>query len=61
MTITIDQVEGKVPVTILGIQGDLDASNYQEVIDSATQACEAGTSNILIDMAEIQFMSSQGL
>jgi hypothetical protein len=38
MTITIDKVEGKVPVTILGIQGDLDASNYQEVIDSATQA-----------------------
>ena len=61
MTITIDQVQGKVPVTILGIQGDLDASNYQEVIDSATQACEAGTSNILIDMAEIQFMSSSGL
>jgi len=61
MTITIDQVEGKVPVTILGVQGDLDASNYQDVIDSATQAYEAGARDILIDMSEIQFMSSSGL
>ncbi len=61
MTITIDQVQGKVPVTILGVQGDLDASNYQEVIDSATQAFEAGARDMLIDMSDIQFMSSSGL
>ena len=61
MTITIDQVQGKVPVTILGVQGDLDASNYQEVIDSATQAFESGARDMLIDMSDIQFMSSSGL
>ena len=61
MTITIDQVQGKVSVTILGVQGDLDASNYQEVIDSATQAFEAGARDMLIDMSDIQFMSSSGL
>ena len=61
MTITIDQAQGKVPVTILGVQGDLDASNYQDVIDSATQAYEAGARDILIDMSDIKFMSSSGL
>ena len=61
MTITIDQARGKIPVTILGIQGDLDASNYQDVIDQAVQAYEGGTSDILIDMSEIKFMSSSGL
>jgi anti-anti-sigma regulatory factor len=61
MTITINQAQREVPVTILGIQGDLDASNYQEVIDSATQAYEAGARDILIDMSEIKFMSSSGI
>lgn len=61
MTITIDQGQGKVPVTILRIQGDLDASNYQDVIDSASQAYEAGARDILVDMSDINFMSSSGL
>jgi len=61
MTITIDQGKGKVPVTILGVQGDLDASNYQDVIDSASQAYEDGARDILIDMSGITFMSSSGL
>lgn len=61
MTITIDQAQGKVPVTILGVQGDLDASNYQDVIDSATQAYEAGARNVLFDMSDIKFMSSSGI
>lgn len=61
MTITIDQAQGKVPVTILGVQGDLDASNYQDVIDNAVQAHEDGARDILIDMSEIKFMSSSGL
>ena len=61
MTTTINQAQGEVPVTILGIQGDLDASNYQEVIDRATEAYEAGARNILIDMSETKFMSSSGI
>jgi len=61
MSITIDQAQGKVPVTILGVQGDLDASNYQDVIDSATQAYQAGARDILIDMSDVTFMSSSGI
>jgi anti-anti-sigma factor len=61
MTITINQVQGKVPVTILGVKGDLDASNYQDVIDSAIQVYEGGARDILVDMSEIKFMSSSGL
>ena len=35
MSITLDQAQGKVPVTVLAIHGDLDASNYLEVIAQA--------------------------
>ena len=30
MQTTIEQVEGAVPITILALDGELDASNYQE-------------------------------
>jgi anti-anti-sigma regulatory factor len=61
VTISIRQVQGRKPVAILGIHGDLDASNYQQVIDEAKKAYEAGTRHILIDMAAIPFMASSGL
>jgi anti-anti-sigma regulatory factor len=61
MTITTDQAQGKVPVTILGIQGDLDASNYLDVIAKAKEAYDAGARYILIDMSDMPFMASSGL
>jgi anti-anti-sigma regulatory factor len=50
-----------VPVTILGIQGDLDASNYLDVIARAREICEGGARHILIDMGGVPYMSSSGL
>ncbi len=61
MTITIDRAQGKVPVTILGIQGDLDASNYLDVIAKAKGVYDAGARHILIDMSAMPFMASSGL
>ena len=61
MTFSTQQAQGTVPVTILSIQGDLDGSNYQELIELAKNAQEEGASNILIDMSELIFMSSAGL
>ncbi len=61
MTITIDRAQGKVPVTILGIQGDLDASNYLDVIAKAKEVYDAGARHILIDMSAMPFMASSGL
>jgi anti-anti-sigma regulatory factor len=61
VSITIDQVEGKVPVTILAIQGDLDASNYRQAIAKADEAYSAGARNLLVDMSEMGFMASSGI
>jgi anti-anti-sigma regulatory factor len=61
MTITIDQAEGKVPVTILAIQGDLDASNYRQVIAKADEVYSAGARHLLVDMSEMNFMASSGI
>ncbi len=61
MNITIEQIQVKVPVTILSTQGDLDASNYQDLINAARQVHSSGVRHLLIDMSGTSFMSSSGL
>ena len=61
MTITTSQAQGSVPVTILRLQGDLDASNYLDVIKAARVAYGAGARHMLLDMGDVPFMSSSGL
>ena len=61
MTIKLERAQGDTPVAILSIQGDLDASNYKEVINAAKGAHQDGLQYLLIDMSEVPFMSSSGL
>jgi hypothetical protein len=41
-----------VPVTILSLSGELDASNYLDVIDAAKQACGSGVRDMVLDMGD---------
>lgn len=61
MNLTIEHIEGDVGLAILGIEGDLDASNYRDVIAKAREAYDQGTRYFLIDMNQMSFMSSSGL
>jgi anti-anti-sigma regulatory factor len=61
MNISVRQMQGRVPVTVLGIQGDLDASNYQDLIAKASEVQAAGAKDILLDMTNTSFVSSSGL
>lgn len=61
MEITVKQVQGRVPVTILQTQGDLDASNYRDLITKAKEVCDEGARDILLDMSDTSLMGSSGL
>jgi len=61
MQTTIEAVQGKVPVTILAISGDLDASNFEMVISTARKLYSSGVRHLLVDLSELNFMSSHGL
>jgi anti-anti-sigma regulatory factor len=61
MFITTTEAQGKVPVTVLHIQGEMDASNYERLIVRAQEAYNAGARDLLIDMSEMPFMGSSGL
>ncbi len=61
MNITVDQVRGRVPIAVLAVRGDLDASNYEALIAQARQSYQAGTGDVLVDLTDTTFISSSGL
>lgn len=61
MEIVVREAEGKVPVTIMGLTGALDASNYLDVIARAEELYSAGTRYLLLDLSDLTSMASSGL
>jgi anti-anti-sigma factor len=59
MEINVSQDNGKVPVTIFKIKGDI--TSEVELQDQANAAHEAGSHHILLDLSEVPYMSSAGL
>ncbi len=49
------------PVTVLTTHGDIDGSNYRELIAVAQKLYQDGTRNLLLDLADTPFMSSSGM
>jgi anti-anti-sigma factor len=58
MNIQVSHEKGRVPVTVLSIDGDIDSSNYGQLDQIANQEIENGTRYILIDLTRVHFMSS---
>ncbi len=52
---------GRVPVTVIHVDGDIDASTYEEFQVKADELIENGARHILVDLAHAPFISSYGL
>jgi anti-anti-sigma regulatory factor len=61
VNITVSTQQGSVPVTIVQPHGDLDASNYRELVDKVEGLIKDGAKDFLIDLSDVPFMSSAGL
>jgi anti-anti-sigma regulatory factor len=61
MEITVESVQGQVPVTVMKMGGELDAKSYLGVIAEAKQLYDDGARDLLVDMGELTFMASSGL
>jgi anti-anti-sigma factor len=61
MDITVSHAQGRVPVTVLHVHGEVDASTYQDLIARAQEVCAAGTRDVLLDLSDVPYMSSSGL
>lgn len=61
MQIAISKHEGRVPVLVMKLTGNLDASNYASVITKAQDAYDEGARDLLIDLSGVPYISSAGL
>ena len=61
LNVTVETEQGAQPVGIMRLEGELDQSNFMEVIDRARELREAGTRHVLLDLSGLSYMGSSGI
>lgn len=61
MEITVSKQQGNIPVTVVQPHGDVDASNYTELISKVEELHKDEINDFIIDLSDVPFMSSAGL
>jgi anti-anti-sigma regulatory factor len=61
MNISVSQKQGKVPVSVVKVDGQLDGQNYQELITKAQELYDSGARDFIIDLSDLTYISSAGL
>jgi anti-anti-sigma factor len=61
MEIKVSTENGRVPITVLHVDGNIDASSYEQFQSTAKKLIDEGARYLLIDLAHAPFVSSAGL
>ncbi len=61
MEITVTTRQGAVPITVVQPHGDVDASNYSQLISKVESLQQDGVRDLILDLSDVPFMSSAGL
>ena len=61
MHITVTVQQAREPVAVMRLQGDIDASNFVEVVDKAREIYQNPARNLIIDLSEVPNITSTGL
>jgi anti-anti-sigma factor len=61
MEINVSTESGRVPVTVLHVDGNIDSSTYEQFQSTAKKLIEEGARYILVDLSHAPFVSSAGL
>ena len=61
MEISVEKVSAAVPVAVLSTHGDIDASNFMDLVKAAQAAYQEGFHDLLLDLSDSPFLSSSGL
>jgi anti-anti-sigma regulatory factor len=61
MDISVSQMQGSVPITVIKLDGQLDGQNYEELITKARELYDAGTRDFILDLSDLTYISSAGL
>jgi anti-anti-sigma factor len=61
MEIKVSVENGRVPVTVLHVDGNIDSATYEAFQSKANEAIQNGARYVLVDLTHVPFMSSAGL
>lgn len=61
MNIEVSQAQGRKPVTLFHIQGEINITSYQELEQKAREAQAAGMRDLILDLGQVTFVSSAGI
>ena len=61
MTIDVEDLGGSPAVSVVELDGELDASNYEQVIEVVRDAYARGARGLVLDLSKLGFMASSGL
>lgn len=62
MNITVEHEPAPTePVAVMRLEGELDQSNYLHVINKARELRDAGTRQLVLDLADLNYMGSSGI
>lgn len=61
MDISVSQMQGNVPVTVLKVDGQLDGQSYQDLIAKAQELYHSGARDFVLDLSDLSYISSAGL
>ena len=60
LNIMVGEAQANVPVTILRLEGDIDAATHNSLADKAAELIEGGATHILVDLGGVNYMGSAG-
>jgi anti-anti-sigma factor len=61
MEIKVSTESGRVPVTVLHVDGNIDSSSYEQFQSTAKKLIDEGARYLLVDLSHAPFVSSAGL
>jgi anti-anti-sigma regulatory factor len=61
MKISVSQQQGRVPVTVFVVEGEITADTAGPLLDEARKAVGAGTTNLLLDLSAVPYIASFGI
>jgi len=61
MEISLSTETGRVPVTVMHIDGNIDSVTYESFLSTAEELMKGGTRHLIIDLEHVPLVSSAGL
>lgn len=61
MEVWVSDQQGRVPVTIFRVTGDIDSATYEGLQQQIEEKIKGGTRNVVMDLSEVGYLSSAGI